>query len=1057
MSLWDLLHSEYIPEDKREELIEKFNSGTLEIQEIITIVLSMINKTKQVSSTTEVFVKREVQATSSPVSAGHWPSEEQLQNALRVIPSDLSENQSQGSVSAWDLLNNKGVPQNKKNELLQTLKSSVVEVLSTCSSILKESSSEVSEDVAVNEEQRKTLQSTMIQVSIGDYKGQTTSAWDLIHSSYFSPEKRKEVLVSYSAGTLTAVDLVRVILSIMQEQSSRLTFRGLRKPVLASELLSSEIIDQRTLNELTQGSKTLEEVTRMESVKRYLEGTGSIGGVYVPSKNDPSKKEKMSIYQAMWKHLIRPGTALVLLEAQAATGFIIDPLNNKKLSVDEAVSAGVIGKELHPKLLSAERAVTGYKDPYTGEKISLFQAMKKNLIVKEHGIRLLEAQIATGGIIDPVHSHRVPVEVAYKRGYFDEEMNQILADPSDDTKGFFDPNTHANLTYLQLLQRCTRDPDTGLSMLEIKDSNSPLFQIDQAKQRILQTLTVQVKTGQYQGQNVSLWELLSSHQLVDVEKERRALLAKYSAGTITLESLMTSIVSLIEQMEAKRVGHTLELSSSLGGATEQASKRAQTQSFLQSVDLTVTAGQLKGHKSSLWELLNSSYITSEKKDELIVGYESGRLSIEDLMKSIMEILTTSEKVTSHQTVTVSSEKTDAEYPVAIQNSLRAFSLNSSNGDFIGQYTSLWELLHSKSITQVVRSELLRKYYSTVKTVVTMLTSLVHKKAPSEKADTATFLKSVKVQVSIGEFKLEGTTHSLWDLLHSKYVTEDKRKELLEQFESKSINWEDMFKIITKLIKETEEKSRNIKFTGLRKQVSASELLKSEIIDQETVLQLAHGTKTLQEVTQMNTVKRYLEGNNCIAGVLVPSKVNPAKKEKMTIYDAMLNGILKQGTALILLEAQAATGFIIDPIKNSKLTVDEAVAARVFGQELHSKLLSAEKAVTGYTDPTTSQKISLFQAMQKDLIVRDHGIRLLEAQIATGGIIDPVHSHRVPVEVAYKRGYFNEEMNRILSDPSDDTKGFFDPNTLENLTYLQLLQRAAVDADTGLLMLEVTRK
>ena len=53
-----------------------------------------------------------------------------------------------------------------------------------------------------------------------------------------------------------------------------------------------------------------------------------------------------------------------------------------------------------------------------------------------------------------MHSHRVPVDVAYQRGYFDEEMNRMLEDPSEDTKGFFDPNTHENLTYLQLLERC---------------------------------------------------------------------------------------------------------------------------------------------------------------------------------------------------------------------------------------------------------------------------------------------------------------------------------------------------------------------------------------------------------------------------------------------------------------------------------------------------------------------------------------------------------------------------------------------------------------------------
>lgn len=52
-------------------------------------------------------------------------------------------------------------------------------------------------------------------------------------------------------------------------------------------------------------------------------------------------------------------------------------------------------------------------------------------------------------------------------GLFGVEMSQILEDPSDDTKGFFDPNTHENLTYLQLMERCIEDLDTGLLLISV--------------------------------------------------------------------------------------------------------------------------------------------------------------------------------------------------------------------------------------------------------------------------------------------------------------------------------------------------------------------------------------------------------------------------------------------------------------------------------------------------------------------------------------------------------------------------------------------------------------
>ncbi|XP_015426890.1 PREDICTED: epiplakin [Myotis davidii] len=314
-----------------------------------------------------------------------------------------------------------------------------------------------------------------MEVHAGRFQGQPVSVWDVLSSSYLSQARREELLAQHAAGALALPGLVAVLTQVVEETERRLSkmsFPGLRRQVTASQLGVSRVLDPETLQGLAQGTKSPQEVMKMDSVKRYLEGTSCIAGVLVPARDQPGRREKMSVYQAMWKGhlrpgLLRPSTATLLLEAQAATGFLVDPVRNQRLYVHEAVKAGVVGPELHEKLLSAEKAVTGYKDPYSGSTISLFQAMKKGLVLRDHGIRLLEAQIATGGIIDPVHSHRVPVEVAYKNGYFDEEMNRVLADPSDDTKGFFDPNTHENLTYMQLLQKATLDPETGLLLLSL--------------------------------------------------------------------------------------------------------------------------------------------------------------------------------------------------------------------------------------------------------------------------------------------------------------------------------------------------------------------------------------------------------------------------------------------------------------------------------------------------------------------------------------------------------------------------------------------------------------
>lgn len=257
-----------------------------------------------------------------------------------------------------------------------------------------------------------------------------------------------------------------------------MTVQGLRHEVSVSDLVDAKLLQPSDVDHLREGKITSQDIEYR--LRAYLRGSTCIAGIY-----DEANDCALPIYQAMKEGLLRPGTTLELLEAQAASGFIIDPIHNEYYTVEEACKKGLVGVEFKDKLLSAERAVTGYKDPGTNKMISLFEAIERGLIEKGHGIRLLEAQIASGGIIDPKHSHRIDVDVAYQKHYFDEEMNQILKDEGDDTKGFFDPNTEDNLTYLQLKSRCIPDKKTGLVLLPLYDKKKMQQKNSTRKRRVL--------------------------------------------------------------------------------------------------------------------------------------------------------------------------------------------------------------------------------------------------------------------------------------------------------------------------------------------------------------------------------------------------------------------------------------------------------------------------------------------------------------------------------------------------------------------------------------------
>ncbi|XP_010774149.1 desmoplakin-like isoform X2 [Notothenia coriiceps] len=483
---------------------------------------------------------------------------------------------------------------------------------------------------------------------------------------------------------------------------SKLIFDGVRRKVTAHQLCDCGIITKTTLDQLLKGKKTVDEVAM--DIQLSLKGTGIIAGMKAGSQG------KMPFTEAKNKDLITAESALMLLEAQAATGYIVDPALNEKMPVDTACSRGVVDTEDRDTLLTAEAASTGFKDPYTGKLLSVGQACKQGRVDKVTAIRLLQAQDSVGGILDPVLSVFLPKDLALDRNLIDEELYRAL---NKKPTCYLDPITAKKISYNDLRKKAKVEPVSGLLLLS---------------------------------------------------------------------------------------------------GPEQPDKVPGIRGYVTILEL----------------------------------YSSGLLS----------------------------------------------------------------------------------------------------------------------EIDWARFK-------------------------------------------------------------------AGDLTSSEI---------------------QENLKSYLYGSSCIAGIY-----DEANDRIMPFYQAMKEGLLMRGTTLELLEAQAASGFIVDPVNNLFLTVDEAAKRGLIGKEFKNKLLSAEKAVTGYKDPSTGNKISLFEAIDKDLIEKGHGIRLLEAQIASGGIIDPKENHRIDIAVAYKRGYFDKEMNEILTYEGDDTKGFFDPNTKDNLTYLQLKDRCMTDPKTGLTLLPIDDK
>ncbi|XP_071356210.1 plectin a isoform X5 [Trachinotus anak] len=892
---------------------------------------------------------------------------------------------------------------------------------------------------------KEALNQTTMELEYGPFKGRKVTIWEIIHSEYITEEQRIELIRQYRIGQVTIEKLIKIVITMVDEKEDKTKedacFEGLRAPVTASSLLDSNIIDKATFDQLQQGKKTPKGISETDKVRKYLQGTDRIDGITMEDSN-----EKLSIYEAMKKNVLQQNTGLALLEAQAGTGFITDPVKNLKYSVDDAVKVGVVGPELHEKLLSAEKAVTGYKDPYTGNKISLFQAMKKELVLREHAVPLLEAQLSTGGIIDPVSSHRVPNDVAIQRGYFSKQMAKSFNEPSGDVKGFTNPNTNESVTYKQLLEKCARDPNSGLCYLPLSKVEAPApveksyqYTEEQAQTDLANT-QIEVPHKSFAGKSMTIWEVMNSNMLP--EADRRRLMEQYRLGQITKERIVFIIIEIIEQRE------TLKLEQSMSCDVIRRRITIEELYSARIIDLH-TYNLLKQEKMTIREAMEmpsvKQYLFGTGCIAGIMSDSPSKISIYQAMKSgqikpeVALNLLEAQAATGFMIDPVKDELLTVDE--AVRKGLVGPELHDKllsaeravtgyKDPYSGKVISLFQAMKKDLIPEDYALRLLEaqnatgglmdpEYYFHLPTDVAMQRGYINKET------------------------LDRISEPTGDVRGYTDPTTDEKQSYAQLLRRCRVDKESGLRLLSLA-------DRRLLFKGLRKQITVDELLRSQIIDQKTYSELTEGILTVEEVSR--DLKKYLEGTSCIAGVYVESS-----KERLSIYQAMKKNMIRPGTAFELLEAQAATGYVIDPIKNLKLNVAEAVKMGVVGPEFKDKLISAERAVTGYKDPYSGKTISLFQAMKKGLILKDHGIRLLEAQIATGGIIDPQESHRLPVEAAYERGLFDEEMNEILTDPSDDTKGFFDPNTEENLTYLQLMERCMTDPETGLALLLLKEK
>ncbi|XP_034045227.1 envoplakin a [Thalassophryne amazonica] len=216
-------------------------------------------------------------------------------------------------------------------------------------------------------------------------------------------------------------------------------------------------------NKQTQFNSVLHKSTSLKSPSSSISYAGEI--YPIAGIIDTNTDTCYTVRNAATCKLIDHTTAMKLLEAQAATGGIIDIKTKEKHTVHKASIKDLIDDSQLQRLLNAQKAFTGVEDPVTKERLSCGEAIQKGWLMKENAIQHMQAQHLTGGLVNPDTSRRVSIADALGSKMIDSAMFRELQAETTYRKDITDPVTKEKINYKQALDRCKKDPRTGLPML----------------------------------------------------------------------------------------------------------------------------------------------------------------------------------------------------------------------------------------------------------------------------------------------------------------------------------------------------------------------------------------------------------------------------------------------------------------------------------------------------------------------------------------------------------------------------------------------------------------
>uniref|UniRef100_A0A4W5PSY5 Dystonin n=1 Tax=Hucho hucho TaxID=62062 RepID=A0A4W5PSY5_9TELE len=810
----------------------------------------------------------------------------------------------------------------------------------------------------------------------------------------------------------------------MVKKTAETEIKTLKGSISIRKLIKTKLLDRETLQKLETGLVTLDEV--QASLAQFIGKPTAIAGVYLVSS-----KKKISFLEAADQGLLAKTYAIEYMEAQAATGCIINPSTGQTLSVQAALESGIVGLNLKDKLMDAEKAATGYV--HGSKTLSVYQAMEERIVDRHKGKKIIEAQIATGGLVHPVLGVRVPVNVAVDQSLLNKATLQNLYDPVSNPKGFHNPDSGQKTYYCELLKKCLYDTDGGVYLLPFGEKNLSSFSFSSSHR-----LSVINSDSEWQENYRS--GLISIYELADLILSRMVVVQDANSPVaglwdVTQKRRVTILQghqqSLIDRLTALRL---LEAQACTGGICDPASgeKAPVTEALRRGLLDETFARQLQQSEQAYYGIIHpqtaKTLSVAQAIQENLFPKDMGLRCLE------FQVLT----------ATASFLKDEKSHPKSLTCPKTKRKMSFMDALLKGVYDSHTglRLLEATKVLSV------RPCLYLVLTCY-LCPDLVHILIVPTFLDTIVIRSYKCKQTRSGQAQDEG--HMLMAGINRASETLYWRLQCGVRNYAQTMPSTE-FQTIEGILKVGSVDVYSLFSSvqsGMIDHTTGLSLLEAQLITSGLVLPQFRMCLELDEAFHHNlideaTCKQLRELNEANRSILSP----PFSSEPLPVIAALREGAVSERLAMKVIEIQLATGGLRVSYTGDVLTLERAFQFGLIPAPLYVKLLERQNTWKDLINPGTSEKVSLAQLVQRSVVDEETGLRLLPVKKSHNGNIELTSGREMSVLSAVHEGLIDRETTLRLLCAQLFAGGIAEPRTGRKLTVEQSLSEGLIDQDTA---------